>query len=163
MGSRFFNSILTLILCLVLVFFLGFKKAKAEIYPVDISHDSLGWHITPCPLPGVSGDTWRFSNSASDTIYLSIPLCVKKDNSSFFYLLAPGDSVDHLIHEWEPGVQVRVRPLGPVAYCRSAFPPYPTCPVLTQWGIIALIGLFIITTIYILTKRKRQTIRTQSI
>jgi len=100
MGSRIFESVWTLTLWLLVFSSLGFGEAKAEVYPVDITHDTSGWHITPCPLPGVSGDTWRFTNSTSDTIFLFIPVCVAKQISNF-YILAPEDSVDHQIGGWE--------------------------------------------------------------
>jgi hypothetical protein len=122
MRNRIFKSILTLILWLLIFSSWGFGQVRAEIYPVDISHDTLGWHISPCPLPGVSGDMWRFTNSTSDTVRLFIPICVGKQNTHF-YIVAPGDSVDHLIGEEDWGVWVTVVPYGLVAHCARVHPP----------------------------------------
>jgi hypothetical protein len=106
MEIKIAKSISILILWLLILFSLGLGKVRAEVYTVDITHDSSGWHITPCPLPGVSGDTWRFTNSSSDTIFLFIIYCAGKQSNNF-PTLAPGDSVDHQIGVWELEVEVR--------------------------------------------------------
>lgn len=152
MGSRIFESVWTLTLWLLVFFCLGFGEAKAEVYPVDITHDTLGWHITPCPLPGVSGDTWRFTNSTSDTISLFIPVCVAKQISNF-YILAPEDSVDHIIGMEDWGISVKVRLYKLVGLCGRVHPP--TCPTLTQWGNIALVVLLLTTTLSIMLRKRK--------
>lgn len=153
MENRIAKSISILILWLLILFYLCLGKARAEVYPVDITHDSLGWHITPCPLPGVSGDTWRFTNSSSDTIFLFLIYCVGKQSNNF-PTLAPGDSLDHQIGLWEWVVEVGSPHYGRVARCGRI--AKPACgPTLTQWGTIALIGLLIATTVFILSKRKK--------
>ena len=153
MRNQIVKSLFLLILLSSVLFLLAFGQSKAEVYQVDISHDTLGWHVTPCPLPGFSGDTWRFTNLTTDTISLFIPICVGKQISNF-YILAPEDSVDHFIGMEDWGISVRVRLYGLVDLCGRVHPP--TCPTLTQWGTIALIGLLITTTVFILTKRSKQ-------
>jgi hypothetical protein len=155
MENQIYKSIWTLALWLLMFFCLGFGQTKAEVYPVDISHDTLGWHITPCPLPGVTGDTWRFSNSASDTISVFIvsPVCGRKQNPRF-YILAPGDSVDHLIGAGDGRVAVTLLHDGWVAHCGRIV--QPTCPILTQWGTITLVLSLIGATSWILLRRKKR-------
>jgi hypothetical protein len=157
MKSRIIKSIWILTLWFLIFFCLSFVQAKAEIFPVDISHDTLGWHITPCPLPGVTGDTWRFSNSTSDTIrvFIVIPVCGGKQNPRF-YMSAPGDSVDHLIGAGDGRVAVTLLHDGWVAHCGRVYPPQPTCPTLTQWGTITLVLSLIGATSWILLKRKKR-------
>jgi len=79
MRNQIVNFFFLSILLSSVFFLLAFGQSKAEVYPVDISHDTLGWHIASCPLPGGSGDTWRFINSASDTILIFILMCVGKE------------------------------------------------------------------------------------
>lgn len=50
----------------------GLSAEKEQHYQVQITHDMSGLHVAPCLLLGTLGDTWRFTNSASDTIYLFI-------------------------------------------------------------------------------------------
>lgn len=133
-----------------------FGQTKGEIYTVDILHDQQGWYIEPCPLPGYSGDTWRIRNFSSDTVCVRILIIVDEKNPPFLYTLAPADSTDHLIGQWDGGIVVNYG-ICPSYYtltmCRR-----PYGPALTQWGIIALVMLLIGTTVFILTKRKKQTI-----
>jgi len=153
MENRIFKSIWTLSVSVLILFSLGFSQARAEVYPVDISHDTSGWHINPCPLPGIGGDTWRFTNSASDTVYLFIPVCVGKQ-SLYRYLLAPGENVDHLIDGRQWGVKLGAPPYGGIAECGRIHPPL--CPTLTQWGTIALVAWLTIVTAWILSRRERR-------
>lgn len=154
MRNQIFGSVWILTLCLLMFFSFNLGLAKAEVYPVDISHDTLGWHITPCSLPGVSTDIWRFTNSASDTIQIFILIQVKKQ-SDHFYILAPGDTAYHLIGACDGGILVKSFPQGLVSYCSRA--TYEPCPALTPCGISVLIGLLVASTIFILAKRKWQT------
>jgi hypothetical protein len=127
-------------------------QEKGEIYQIDITYDTLGLYISPCPLPGISGDTWRITNLASDTIYLLIPLCVGKKNPHA-YTLEPGDSVDHLIGVWDAELWVFLPNNGEIAKCDRVH--MPSCPALTQWGIIILIVLMMGSAISIGLRKKK--------
>jgi hypothetical protein len=130
-------------------------QEKGEIYQIDITYDTLGLHISPCPLPGISGDTWRIINSTPDTIYLFIPVCVGKGNSHS-YILADGDSIDHVIGAWDFGLRVLLlqhQDNRQIAECDRVYTP--TCPALTQWGIIILIVLMMGSAIFIGLRKKK--------
>lgn len=102
---------------------------KSNLYQIQITHDASGLHIAPCPLPGISGDTWRFFNSTSDTLYLIIPMCVGKQYFPL-YFLAAGDSIDHTVDIWDAQVRVILLRTGEFAQCDREHPP--ACPILTQ-------------------------------
>lgn len=151
MRNRIFLILWTTVIELLICYSVVSAQEKDEIYQVNITHDTSGWHISPCPLPGILGDTWRFTNSTSDTIYLAIPICVGKENTHF-YTLAPGDTVDHLVGGMDWGVWVRVLPHGLVARCGREYPP--TCPTLTQWGTIVLVALLVGSTVFVMLRRR---------
>ncbi|MGB8657472.1 MAG: hypothetical protein WCE90_06760 [Candidatus Zixiibacteriota bacterium] len=138
-----------LALWIFVLFAFGLEFAKAEVYPVNVSHDSLGFHVTPCPLPGVFLDTWRFRNLTSDTVLVFIVMCVKEQNSNW-YVLAPGDSADHSVGASDAWVRFRADGWGYLCY-RSV---RVGCPALSQWGTIALVGVLIGTTAFVLSKRR---------
>ena len=127
-------------------------QEKSDIYQVQITHDTSGLHVSPCTLPGISGDTWRFANSTSDTLYIFILMCVGKQDSPFFYLAA-GDSVDHTIGMWDALVQVMMPRTGEVVRCDREHPP--TCPTLTSWGATMVVGLITSSAIFIMLKRRK--------
>ncbi|MCK4224766.1 MAG: hypothetical protein KAX39_06275 [candidate division Zixibacteria bacterium] len=136
---------------------LVFGQTEGEVYQVDILHDEQGWHIEPCPLPGYSGDTWRIRNFASDTICVKILIIVDKKNPPFYiYTLAPTDSTDHPIGQWDCGIVAFLGPCPPSGYPLTMC-ERPCGPALTQWGIIVLVMLLIASTAFIL-RRKKQTI-----
>jgi len=143
------TAVLELLICCSAVF----AQESGEIYQVDILHDEQGWHIEPCPLLGCSGDTWRIRNFASDTICVHILIIVDQKNP-LFYTLAPTDSTDHPIGQWDGGIAVflGVCP-GSDFLTMCELPPYG--PALTQWGIIALVVSLITVTVWILLKRKK--------
>jgi hypothetical protein len=112
-----------------------FAQGQSVIYHEQITYDVSGLHIAPCPLPGIIGDTWRFTNSTSDTIYLRFYACVGKQDP-FFYILAAGDSTDHTIGGIEAFIIVTLPRMGGGTYCDRVHPP--GCPALSQWGILIL-------------------------
>jgi hypothetical protein len=129
-------------------------QEKSSIYQVQITNDTSGLRVTPCPLPGISGDTWRFHNSTSDTIYLSILMCVGKQDFPF-YFLAAGDSVDHIISMWDAALRAIIPRTGEFVPCYREYPP--SCPALTSWGIIVVVGLITSSTIFIMLRRRNTT------
>ena len=129
-----------------------FAQDKSVIYHEQITCDVSGLHIVPCPLPGMLGDTWRFTNSTSDTIRLNIFVCVGKQDP-LFYILAAGDSVDHTIGGIDGFVRVLLPKMGIVTYCDRMHPP--GCPTLTQWGILILEGLVVISGVIIIRRRRK--------
>ncbi len=132
-----------------------FAQDKGVIYHEQITYDVSGLHIVPCPLPGTFGDTWRFTNSTSDTVNLAIFICVGKQDPNY-YILASGDSVDHAINAIEAFVRVAMPRLGKVTQCGRENPP--GCPTLTPWGIIILVGFIVVSAIHIMVRRKRATV-----
>ncbi len=150
MRYRIFPILGTLGLALLTCFSVVFAEGRAEVYQIDIDYDASGLQISPCPLPGISGDTWRITNSTSDSVRLFIPICVGKSNPNF-YVLAEGDSVDHVIGAWDAGIRV-VQPQ--FAGCGRVYAP--TCPTLTPLGTFFLVALLSAATVWILLKRRRQ-------
>jgi hypothetical protein len=134
-----------------------FGQMEGEIYQVDILHDEQGWYIEPCPLPGYSGATWRITNFSSDTVCVQILMIVDKKNPPFYiYTLPPTDSTDHPIGQWDCGIAAFLGACPPSGYPLTMC-ERPCGPALTQWGIIVLVMLLIVSTAFIL-KRKRQII-----
>jgi hypothetical protein len=129
-------------------------QGKSNIYQVQITNDTSGLHVTPCPLPGISGDTWRFHNSTSDTVYLSILMCVGKQDFPF-YFLAAGDSVDHIISMWDAALRAIIPRIGEFVPCYREHPSL--CPALTSWGIIIVVGLITSSTIFMMLRRRNTT------
>jgi hypothetical protein len=101
------------------------------------------------------GDTWRFTNSTLDTIYLYILACAGKQDP-LSYILAVGDSVDHTIGDIDGLVRVMLPRMGQVTYCGRIHPP--GCPALTRWGILILEGLVVIIGIIVIRRRRKITI-----
>jgi hypothetical protein len=140
----------TLLLALIACCSNLFAEEKGEVYHVDIDYDTSGLHISPCPLPGIAGDTWRITNCTSDSVRLFIPVCVGKRNP-YFYALAVGDSVDHVIGAWDAGLRVM---LPQFAGCGRIHAP--SCPALTPLGSLSLVALLTVTAVWILLKKRRQ-------
>lgn len=158
MRNRIFLILGTAVLELLMCGSLVFAQNTREIYQIDITCDTSVLHITPCPLPGISGDTWRFINFTSDSLQLRIPICVGKKQFNI-YTLASGDSVDHVIGMWDAGLLVLLVKLGDnkeIAYCDRVHPPQ--CSTLGQWGIIALVALLISSAVFIMQRRRRATV-----
>lgn len=141
-----------MVMKLLLPCLVTFAQDKSVIYHEQITYDASGLHIAPCPLTGTFGDTWRFTNSTSDTVHLFIFVCVGKQEP-LFYILAAGDSVDHAISAIEAFVRVTLPRMGKVTHCGKVHPPL--CPTLTQWGIFILEGLVVISGVIIMWRRKK--------
>ncbi len=156
MRNKTYNLMGTAAMGLLILSQLAFGQMEAEVHQVDIVHDEQGWDIEPCPLPGVPGDTWRIRNSASDTVCVKILRIVREKNPPLYiYTLAPADSIDHPIDQWDGAIAAFLGACPSFDFLTMCERPYG--PTLTQWGIIALVMLLIGTTVFILTKRKEQT------
>jgi hypothetical protein len=124
-----------------------------EIHLEDISNDAQGWYIEPCPLPGYADHTWRIRNLSADTVCARIMIMVD-DKNQYWYTLAPADSVDHLIGQWDCGIDVYLEECpgsDHLTWCER-----PCCPSLSQRGIIGLMLSLIVAGIWVLSKRKKQ-------
>jgi hypothetical protein len=127
------------------------SQERGEIYEVDILHDQQGWHIEPCPMPGINGDTWRIKNLSSDTVWVRV-MIIADDKNPSGYILAPMDSVDHTISWATCGIMVLLGPSpsgSPVAECER-----PCGPVLTRWGTVALVISLTSVTVWLLLRKK---------
>jgi hypothetical protein len=127
------------------------SQESGEIYEVDILHDVQGWHIEPCPIPGIDGDTWRIRNLSSDTVDVWV-LIVVGDKAPFRYILAPMDSVDHPVSWATCGIRVF---LGTCPVCfLVAECERPCGTALSRWGTVALVISLTSVTVWLLLRKK---------
>ena len=151
MRSRMFLVLAAVAFGLLLCCSLVFAQERGEIYEVDILHDGQGWHIEPCPMPGLDGDTWRIRNLSSDTVCVWV-LVMVGDKNPFEYILAPMDSVDHPVSWAACGIEVFLGMChagSPVAECKR-----PCGSALTQWGTVALVIALTSVTVWVFLRKK---------
>jgi hypothetical protein len=153
MRNRIFLILATILFGLFGFFSSAMSQVGNETHLVDILNDAQGWHLEPCPLPGYAGHTWRIRNLSADTVCALI-IMVAEEKQQFWYTLAPADSVDHLIGQWDCAIAVFLGecPGGaPLTGCSR-----PCGPSLSQWGIIGLVLSLIVATIWVMLKRKKE-------
>jgi hypothetical protein len=153
MRNRIFLILATIFLGLFGFFSSAMAQVKDETHLVDILNDAQGWHIEPCPLPGYAEHTWRIRNFSADTVCARIMIMVD-DKHQNLYTLAPADSIDHLIDQWDCGIAVFLDECPGetlLTMCER-----PCGPSLSQWGVVGLILSLIVAAIWIMLKRKKQ-------
>jgi hypothetical protein len=151
------NRIFLILPIIFLGWFTFFSSAMAQVgnetHLVDILNDAQGWHIEPCPLPGYAEHTWRIRNLAADTVCARIMIMVDEKHQNL-YTLAPADSVDHLIGQWDCGIAVFLGDCPGSSLLTKC--NRPCGPSLHQWGVIGLVLSLIVATIWVMLKRKKQ-------
>jgi hypothetical protein len=155
-GKRISRILWTSAIALMLLCLPVLAQEKINIYHIQITHDTSGLRVTPCPFPGIPGDIWRFTNSTSDTVYLHIFACAKQNPS--FYYLAGGDSVDHVIGISDGLMEVLLLRTGELGRCYREH--IQICPTLTPCGVVVLVGLITSSAIFIMLRRRKVTVST---
>jgi hypothetical protein len=153
MSNKTFLILLTIFLGLFPCLSLTMAQVGNDTLPVDILNDAEGWHIEPCPLPGYAGCIWRIRNLSADTVCAHIMMVVE-EKQQYWYTLAPTDSADHLIGQWDCAIDVYLGECpgdDHLTWCER-----PCGPSLSQWGVIGLVLSLILVTIWIMLKRKKE-------
>ena len=141
-----------IVFSVVFITMIAFVTSLAFGANYNITISGPPWQIAPCPVPGVATDTLTFTNNSA------IPIVVKVWNKNTgvvtSYPIAATEDTVHTIAAGDCEVKVfdTEDPPKELVECMTAQCQVPT---LTQWGIIGLVALILVSTIFIMLRRKR--------